>query len=155
MKATIVQLKSDITDAKSRHELAVKDVKRIERDMNEFSNNKDSKLAELQTSLDKLKKTLTKGNASIKPLQQEMRDAMLESEQCGGDLSAAQEQLHDIEVNIAAQKEEIDGQVAEQCRVKVTIMSESLPSHQADKYSGRLRARSSESSRRAVEALKF
>jgi structural maintenance of chromosome 2 len=155
MKATIVQLKNDITDAKSRHELAVKDVKRIERDMNEFSNNKDSKLAELQTSLDKLKKTLTKGNASIKPLQQEMRDAMLESEQCGGDLSAAQEQLHDIEVNSAAQKEEIDGQVAEQCRVKVTFMSESLASHQADIYSGRLRARSSESSRRAVKALKF
>jgi structural maintenance of chromosome 2 len=129
MKATIVQLKKDITDAKSRHELAVKDVKRIERDMNEFSNNKDSKLAELQTSLDKLKKTLTKGNASIKPLQQEMRDAMLESEQCGGDLSAAQEQLHDIEVNIAAQKEEIDGQVAEQCRVKVTDMFQRLASY--------------------------
>jgi structural maintenance of chromosome 2 len=118
MKATISQLKEDIISAKARQDEANKEAKRIEKDMKDFSNNKDSKLAELQTSLDKLKKALTKSNASIKPLQQEMRDAMLEAEQCGSDLATAQEQLHDTEVTLAAQQEEIDGLVAEQARVK-------------------------------------
>lgn len=118
MKANVVQLKKDVVDAKARQEEATKETKRIERDMNEFSNNKDSKLAELQSSLDKLKKALSKNSASIKPLQQEMREAMVDSEQCGGDLAAAQEQLHDSQTTIASQQEEIDALIAEQARVK-------------------------------------
>jgi structural maintenance of chromosome 2 len=118
MKATIVELKQNIVTAKARNDEATKEAKQIERDMSEFSNNKDSKLAQLQTSLDKLKKALAKGTASIKPIQQEMRDAMLEAEQCGGDLTSTQEQLHDAEVTLATQQEEIAGLVAEQVRVK-------------------------------------
>jgi structural maintenance of chromosome 2 len=118
MKATIVELKQNIVSAKARNDEATKEAKQIERDMNEFSSNKDSKLAQLQASLDKLKKALAKGTASIKPIQQEMRDAMLEAEQCGGDLTSTQEQLHDAEVTLAAQQEEIAGLVAEQVRVK-------------------------------------
>ena len=48
MKASIVQLKKDIADAKARQDDALKDIKRIERDIKDFDNNKDSKLAELQ-----------------------------------------------------------------------------------------------------------
>ena len=48
MAATIAQLKEDISAAKSRHDQAVKDTKQIERDMNDFTNNKDDKLAQLQ-----------------------------------------------------------------------------------------------------------
>src|ERR1700734_2749457 len=68
MRSNIKQLKEDIANAKVRHNEATKDVQRIERDMAEFSNNKDSKLAELQGSLEKLKKALSKSNESIKPL---------------------------------------------------------------------------------------
>lgn len=118
MKTSIAQLKNDIADAKVRQDEANKESKRIERDMSEFNNNKDSKLAELQTSLDKLRKSLTKNTASIKPLQQEAREAMAESEQCGADLAAAQEQLHDTEVALKAQQEEINSILAEQERVK-------------------------------------
>jgi structural maintenance of chromosome 2 len=118
MKSTIAQLKETIVSAKARHDEANKEAKRIEKDIKDFSNNKDSKLAELQSSLDKLKKTLAKNNASIKPLQQEMRDAMLEAEQCGGDLSTAQEQLHDTEVTLSTQQDEINALLADQARVK-------------------------------------
>lgn len=119
MKQTIAQLKEDIKAAKIRQEEASKDVKRIERDMSEFSNNKDSKLAELQSSLDKLKKALNKNNASIKPLQTEMREAMVESEQCGSDLAAAQEQLEEVQTNLQSQQAEVDELLAEQSRVQV------------------------------------
>lgn len=66
MKQSILQLKEDVKSAKARQDEANKDVKRIERDMSEFNNNKDSKLAELQSSLEKLKKALTKNSAAIK-----------------------------------------------------------------------------------------
>ena len=123
MKQTIAQLKEDIKAAKSRQEEANKDVKRIERDMSEFSNNKDSKLAELQSSLDKLKKALNKNSASIKPLQTEMREAMVESEQCGSDLAAAQEQLEEVQTTLQSQQAEMDELLAEQSRVQVCFLS--------------------------------
>jgi peptidoglycan hydrolase CwlO-like protein len=48
MKDTIVELKQAIKDAAARQDQAKQDVKRIEKDMNEFKNNKDSKLQQLQ-----------------------------------------------------------------------------------------------------------
>lgn len=119
MKQTIAQLKEDIKLAKVRQDEANKDIRRIERDMSEFNNNKDSKLAELQSSLEKLKKALSKNNATIKPLQSEMREAMIDSEQCGSDLAAAQEQLEEVQTTLRSQQEELDELLAEQSRVKV------------------------------------
>ncbi|GAB7351231.1 hypothetical protein MBLNU459_g1663t1 [Dothideomycetes sp. NU459] len=118
MKANIVELKQNIVEAKARQDEAGKEAKRIEKDMNDFSNNKDSKLIELQSSLDKLKKTHSKNSAAIKPLQQEVREAMLESEQCGSDLSTAQEQFQDAEVALKTQTEELHSLTAEQKAVK-------------------------------------
>ena len=120
MKQTINQLKEDIKAAKAQQDEANKDVKRIERDMSDFSNNKDSKLAELRSSLESLKKALSKNSAAIKPLQVEMREAMVESEQCGSDLAAAQEQLEDVQTTLKSQQEEIDELLAEQARIKVS-----------------------------------
>jgi len=119
MKQSIAQLKEDVKTAKARQDEAGRDVKRIERDMSEFDNNKDSKLAELQISLNKLKKNLHEKSAAIKPLQSEMREAMVESEQCGSDLAAAQEQLEDVQTTLTSQQEELDELLAEQARVKV------------------------------------
>ena len=48
MKQSIQQLKIDIVEAKNRQAEAQKDVKQIERDMNDFSKNKTGKLAEIQ-----------------------------------------------------------------------------------------------------------
>ena len=48
MKDTIVELKQAMKDAAARQDQAKQDVKRIEKDMNEFKNNKDSKLQQLQ-----------------------------------------------------------------------------------------------------------
>lgn len=119
MKANIEQLKKDIVDAKSRQTEASKDIKRIEKDMSEFSNNKDSKLAELQTSVDSLKKSLTKNSASVKELQKELQSSRLDAEQVGSDLSAAEEQLTESINTLKAQQEEMDTLKREQARLKV------------------------------------
>lgn len=123
MKANIEQLKKDITEAKTRHSEASKDIKRIEKDMNDFSNNKDSKLAELQSSLDVLKKSQAKNSLAVKTLQKELQAARLESEQSGGDLAAAQEQLVEVESTLKAQADEISALQKEQAHLKVRPLS--------------------------------
>lgn len=119
MKANIEQLKNDIADAKTRQSEASKDIKRIEKDMSEFSDNKDSKLAELQTSVDALKKSLSKNSNAVKTSQKELQSSRLESEQVGSDLSAAEEQSAESENTLKAQMEEIESMKREQARIKV------------------------------------
>jgi structural maintenance of chromosome 2 len=119
MKQTIVQLRGDLAAAKRRQEEAAKDIKRIEKDMKEFDSNKDGKLVELQSTIDTLRKALSKSSASVKSLQKELQSARLDSEQVGGDLAAAQEHLHDSEQTLKAQEQEITVLLSEQTEVKV------------------------------------
>jgi structural maintenance of chromosome 2 len=87
--------------------------------MKEFDSNKDNKLAELQKSLEALRKTVGKESASVKSLQKEVQASRLDSEQSGADLAAAQEELDEIDSAFRAQQEEISGLVKEQSQVKV------------------------------------
>lgn len=119
MKASIEQLKKDIADAKARQNEASKDIKRIEKDMNDFSKNKDSKLAELQDTVTSLKKAQTKNSISVKTLQKELQSARLEAEQAGADLGAAQDQLTEIDDALKVQDAEIDELKKEQTQAKV------------------------------------
>ena len=128
MKASITQLKLDLADAKKRQDEANKDVKRIEKDMKDFDSNKDGKLVELQNSIDALGKALAKNGASVKAMQKELQGARLDSEQVGGDLATAQEQLQEVEHNLKAQEEELASLLSEQKQVKVrtSMRSETL-----------------------------
>lgn len=134
MKANIQQLQKDIADAKSRHVEASKDIKRIEKDMSEFSDNKDSKLAELQTSLNSLKKALSKNSVSVKELQKELQASRLDSEQVGSDLSAAEEQLTESDNTLKAQAEEVDSMKREQARLKVRRCRKLAEKNEADNH---------------------
>jgi structural maintenance of chromosome 2 len=120
MKSTIAQLKTDSAEAKKRQAEASADVKRIEKDMKDFDNNKDGKLIELQASLDKLRATLVKMTASNKTLQKELQGAQLDSEQVSGDLAAAREQLQEIDLAIKAQQDEIADLLKQQASLKET-----------------------------------
>jgi structural maintenance of chromosome 2 len=119
MKANIAQLKLDLAEAKKRQDEANKDIKRIEKDMKDFDSNKDAKLVELQNSLNALGKALEKNGASVKGMQKELQGARLDSEQVGGDLATAQEQLQEVEHTLKAQEEELANLLAEQNQVKV------------------------------------
>ncbi|KAJ4300351.1 Structural maintenance of chromosomes protein 2 [Collariella sp. IMI 366227] len=120
MKETITQLKASIVEAKKRQAEAAADVKRIEKDMKDFDNNKDGKLIELQASVDKLRASLEKMNTSNKALQKELQTAQLDSEQISGDLAAAREQLQDIDLALKAQQEEVEDLIKQQQQVKET-----------------------------------
>jgi len=78
MKENIVHLKKEIVEAKARQAQAKTDVKNIERDMNEFKNNKGGKLAELRNSVEALKKQVSKQSQTMKAVQKEYQGAQLE-----------------------------------------------------------------------------
>lgn len=120
MKETIIQLKNESVDAKKRQAEASADVKRIEKDMKDFENNKDSKLVELQASLDKLRATLAKNSGVVKSVQKEVQSAQLDSEQISGDLAAAREQLQEVELAIKSQQDEIEDLVKKQSQLQET-----------------------------------
>ena len=128
MKASIQQLKQDIADAKARQTEASKDIKRIEKDMKDFDSNKDNKLAELQSGLNTLKKSQIKNSICVKNLQKELQSSRLEAEQAGADLSAAQEQLAEVDLTLKAQESEVEGLQNQQIQAKVSVQipSESI-----------------------------
>ncbi len=119
MKANIEQLKKDTIEAKSRQSEASKDIKRIEKDMKDFDSNKDNKLAELQSTLNALKKAQIKNSVSVKTLQKELQSGRLEAEQAGADFGAAQEQLAEVHSTLKAQEDEVHDLRQEQAQVKV------------------------------------
>ncbi|RSM00965.1 hypothetical protein CEP52_008809 [Fusarium oligoseptatum] len=120
MKTTIAELKESITEAKARQAKATTDIKTIEKDMKDFDNNKDAKLVELQKALDKLRAGLGKNAAAAKTLQKELQSAQLDAEQAGFDLSAAREQLQEVEVGINAQQKDIEDLVKQKAQVTET-----------------------------------
>lgn len=121
MKANIEQLKKDIADAKARYSEASKEITRIEKDISDFNDNKDDKLAELQSSVEKLKKSQTKNSISVKTLQKELQSARLEAEQAGADMGAAQEQLVEVDSTLKAHETEIQALQQEQKQAKVFL----------------------------------
>lgn len=97
----------------------MKDIKRIEKDMKDFDTNKDDKLAELQSSVNVLKKNQIKNSVAVKTLQKELQSSRLEAEQAGADLGAAQDQLAEVVLTLKAQEVEISDLQKEQAQVKV------------------------------------
>jgi len=119
MKTNIDQLKKDISEAKVRHTEVTKDIKRIERDMSDFHDNKDDKLAELQSSVEKLKKSQIQNAVAVKTLQKKLQSARLESEQAASDVATAQEQLAEVDASLKAQGFELQDLQEEQRQAKV------------------------------------
>ncbi|KAK4548217.1 hypothetical protein LTR36_010086 [Oleoguttula mirabilis] len=114
MRETISALKTNIQDAEARRKEAEAEVKRVEKDMKDFSSNKSGKLEQLQQDLDQLKSGLGKAQAAIKPMQQGMRDALVDAEQTGADLAAAREEAEEAGRTVEGQGEEMAGLEVEQ-----------------------------------------
>lgn len=109
MKTSISELQNSIVDAKERQAIANADIKRIEKDMKDFDTNKDAKLIELQRALDQLRISSGKSVLAVKSLQKELQNAQLDLEQVSGDLSAAREQLQEVELGIKAAVQDVEG----------------------------------------------
>lgn len=120
MKTSITELQESIAQAKARQLEANVDTKRIEKDMKDFDTNKDAKLVELQRSIDRLRASLDKNSAALKTLQKDLQGAQLDLEQVGSDLSAARDQLQEVELGIQAQQQDVKGLAEKQAELQET-----------------------------------
>ncbi|KAF3904303.1 hypothetical protein ABW21_db0206930 [Orbilia brochopaga] len=117
-KQAIAALKLDIQGLMQSQVDATNDIKRIERDMQDFTRNKGGKLAELQKSVAQAKSEVTSKVEQMKVLQKDYQNARLEMEQAGGDLSTAKEQLEESSSSLAAQQLELNTLTEKQTELK-------------------------------------
>lgn len=136
MKDTITELKQTIKDASTRQAQAKQDVKRIEKDMNEFKNNKDSKLQQLQKQVDQLKAAVKKQDATIKAKHKEFQTLQLEtgihsdiplliSEQLTSDLTSSTEQVEEATSSLESVIKEVES--LEQLHTKQKACPNQIP----------------------------
>jgi structural maintenance of chromosome 2 len=78
LKKLLTELQQVVKTAKEKQREAKEQCDKLERDMNEFKNNKDSKLKELKSDIVKQKSALSKHGLSLKSLQKESQTATLE-----------------------------------------------------------------------------
>ncbi|ORX40472.1 P-loop containing nucleoside triphosphate hydrolase protein [Kockovaella imperatae] len=96
-KARLAELKEVINQAKEKQKVATADVKRLEKEMEDFKNNKDSKLNEMKAEIAKKKKDLGTKTAQIKTRQKEVQTAELELQQLESDLESAKNEITEAE----------------------------------------------------------
>ena len=118
LKTQIEQLKHAMADAKVRQLEAEQDAHRIEKDISELNDNRDSKLHELEKSLDGLKTRLSKKSTAVKTTQKELQHARVESEQAEGDLMVSREQLAEAGSTSENQRGKVDNLLKQQSSVK-------------------------------------
>ncbi len=93
--------------AKEKQKAASADVKRLEKEMDDFKNNQDSKLTEIKADIANKKKELGKRTTQVKVRQKEVQTAELEIQQLESDLEAAGAEVKEAMAAHAKSKAEL------------------------------------------------
>lgn len=92
-KKSIVELQEGMAAAKERQKTTVAEIKRLEKEMAEFENNKDSKIEELKAKVKSMKAAVQKQSVSVKSQQGEVRTIELEIEGADREIQEAEAAL--------------------------------------------------------------
>ncbi|KAG8704817.1 Structural maintenance of chromosomes protein 2 [Ceratobasidium sp. 395] len=93
MKRSITQLEATIASATERKKEAEAEATKLEKDMKEFGQNKESKLKELKADIVKKRSDVAKKSAKFKELQKEHQVVQMELEQMDADIVKAEEEV--------------------------------------------------------------
>ncbi|KAI0919976.1 hypothetical protein AcV5_001907 [Taiwanofungus camphoratus] len=107
VKQTIVDLTAAVENAKQKQRDAREECKKLEKDMDEFKNNKEGKIDELKISVSKQKSALQKHSVVVKTQQKELQTATLELEQLEKDIEAATENIVEARTGIERLNKEL------------------------------------------------
>ncbi|KAI5123009.1 hypothetical protein M0805_007631 [Coniferiporia weirii] len=113
LKKAIVELGEAVQTAKTRQKEAKVECLKLEKDMDEFKNDKEGKINELKSEISKLKSTLQKQSVQVKMEQKELQTATLELEQTESDIENANASVADAEKSVASLRKELEKLVKE------------------------------------------
>lgn len=99
-KAQLAELKEVIVATKQKQKQAADECKRLEKEMADFNNNKDSKLKEIKADIAKRKKQIAKESGSVKERQRAIQTAELEIQQFDADCEAAREEVESADASV-------------------------------------------------------
>ncbi|CAO1635759.1 unnamed protein product [Sympodiomycopsis kandeliae] len=94
-RKSIAELNETIASAKEKQKGCAAEIKRLEKEMSEFENNKDSKIDELKAQVKKMKASIQKQSVNVKSQQNEVRTLELELEGADKEISEAEETLEE------------------------------------------------------------
>ncbi|ODO05464.1 hypothetical protein I350_04514 [Cryptococcus amylolentus CBS 6273] len=96
-RKSLVDFKEIIDQAKEKQKQASADCKRLEKEMADFRDNKDSKLKEIKTRIAEMKKELSKKTTQVKLGQKEVQTAELELQQLESDIASAKAEIEEAQ----------------------------------------------------------
>ncbi|KAG8946963.1 Structural maintenance of chromosomes protein 2 [Tulasnella sp. 424] len=108
LKTALAELKQTVQDAKTKQKEAADECKKLEKDMNDFKNNKDSKLKELKAEISKQKSDISKQNAIVKQHQKELQTAQLELESLEKDIESSAAEVQGAKEAVVSVREELE-----------------------------------------------
>ncbi|KAG1124874.1 hypothetical protein G6F42_009222 [Rhizopus arrhizus] len=96
LKEQIAQQQDIMRKAQQDKQLAIDECTRIENEMADFNNNKDTKLDEMNVRVDKLKRQLKKSGIKLNDMQRAVQTFELEIEQMEADIVSCNEEMQKV-----------------------------------------------------------
>ncbi|KAI0776981.1 condensin complex subunit SMC2 [Trametes elegans] len=112
-KQRIAALRADIDTAKEKERAAKGEIKKLEKDMDDFKNNKEGKIDELKADVAKQKSALQKHSVVVKTQHRDLQTATLELEQIEKDIATAEADIEEARAGVKKLHKELGRQQAE------------------------------------------
>ncbi|KAI0052778.1 condensin complex subunit SMC2 [Auriscalpium vulgare] len=107
MKKTIAELQTSAQSAKDKQKTAQDEIKKLEKDMAEFKDNKEGKTEELKADIVKQKAALQKQAVVVKTQHKDLQTATAEMEQFESDIEKASGTLSDARAGVDKLRKEL------------------------------------------------
>ncbi|KNZ45402.1 hypothetical protein VP01_815g5 [Puccinia sorghi] len=126
IKNTLAELNALIASSKQKQSAAEAECKRLQKEMDDFKNNKDSKLKQIKVmhhhiglaDIVQKKSNMSKTSTTVKAMQREVQGVDMEIEQLASDVSSAKKEVEEAAEAVDAAKQEHEALKAKLQQVK-------------------------------------
>ncbi|KAI7954759.1 hypothetical protein MJO28_005159 [Puccinia striiformis f. sp. tritici] len=118
IRNTLEELNALIANSKQKQNAAEAECKRLQKEMDDFKNNKDSKLKQIKADISQKKANMSKTSSTVKAMQREVQGVEMEIEQLASDVSTAKKEVEEATEAVEAAKLEHEALKAKLKEVK-------------------------------------